>query len=301
MSKHIQVCCRIRQCDDPDVFTAGEGVEVRSKGVFEMDRAFGVESQEQIYEAVVRPMVRDAFTGFNCSLFSYGQTGSGKTHTLIGGTGDNRGIIPRAAEQIFAQVQALEGNLGTGTQKTGNLGTSCHVKLSVLEVYQEQLKDLLSMQTGANYTQNMGLGSMGMGLGSMSIGGVMGGGVQLRIREQVDGTVWVEGLIEEAVQDEEGFKNLLGAALRRRVVGAHGMNDVSSRSHLCCIVTLHQVWIERSQPSTGVKISSKVHLVDLAGSEMVVKTGAKGVRFSEARHINKSLSALGNVISALSG
>jgi hypothetical protein len=175
---------------------------------------------------------------------------AGKTYTLIGNTAstlgatstgqDNnkeRGIIPRAAELIFAKQAGLD------PQKV-----MCQVRMSILEVYQEQLKDLLrvSMTNGP-----------GAGMSAKDTNG-------LRIREQIDGTVWVENLTELVVTEDGDFNRLLSGALRRRVVGAHSMNDVSSRSHFCCILNINQVF-----HATGVKINSKIHFIDLAGSEMV--------------------------------
>jgi kinesin family protein 11 len=285
---HIQVCCRIRGSDDGQPSTistflnndAADSRGARSyevvtlNGSFQMDYAFdNGDSQECIFDRIVQPLLADAFAGFNCSLFSYGQTGSGKLHhphhtvsisalrtfpmsfypplagktyTLIGNTGnalastitqDNRerGIIPRAAEQIFAKQASLD------PQKV-----MCQVRMSILEVYQEQLKDLLRVST-----------VNGPSVSAKDTNG-------LRIREQIDGTVWVEGLTELAVTEDGDFNRLLSGALKRRVVGAHSMNDVSSRSHFCCILNINQVF-----HATGVKINSKVHFIDLAGSEMV--------------------------------
>jgi hypothetical protein len=114
-----------------------------------------------------------------------------------------------------------------------------------LEVYQEQLKDLLSVAIS-------------------SVGPHQQQSQSLRIREQMDGTVWVEGLSEMIVSNAADFSQLLSNALKRRVVGSHSMNDTSSRSHFCCIISILQV-----MHATGVKINSKIHFIDLAGSEMV--------------------------------
>jgi len=104
----------------------------------------------------------------------------------------------------------------------------------------------------------------------------------------------VEGLTEFPVGNVEQFQAALESASKKRVTGSHAMNKESSRSHLVCILTLRQ-----SRPQAGTRVFSKLHLIDLAGSEMVRKTNASGERMNEAKHINKSLSALGNVIKAL--
>lgn len=183
-------------------------------------------------------------------------TYTGKTYTLIGDAAsstaqlDNkdRGIIPRAAEQIFNKQASFD------PQKT-----ACQVKLSVLEVYQEQLKDLLGTQVSTMF--NSSISTRENGAANSANSATQSG---LRIREQIDGTVWVEGLTEQVVSSAPDFNRLLTAALKRRVVGSHAMNDASSRSHFCCIVNIHQVF-----HATGVKINSKIHFIDLAGSEMV--------------------------------
>lgn len=174
---------------------------------------------------------------------------AGKTYTLVGNpsvngslTTDNkeRGIIPRAAEMVFTKQASLDP-----------VKVTCQVRLSILEVYQEQLRDLLRVaESGQQVTVKDTAG--------------------LRIREQIDGTVWVENLTEIPIAEGEEFNRLLTSALKRRVVGAHNMNDVSSRSHFCCILNINQVF-----HNTGVKMHSKVHFIDLAGSEMV-----RGLGFS---------------------
>lgn len=160
----------------------------------------------------------------------------------------DRGIIPRAAEEIFSKQAALD------PQKV-----TCQIKLAILEVYQEQLKDLIGMG-GSNNTL-----SHSTSRENLSTTTTAGMSVPtLKIREQIDGTVWVEGLTELVVTTPGDFNRILMNALKRRVVGAHAMNDTSSRSHFCCILNVHQVF-----HATGVKINSKIHFIDLAGSEMV--------------------------------
>ena len=274
---HILVCCRIRppaNGEQPQVRVSSSADKSLESGTtsdkplsaqqaeitagdntFEIDQAFDARhSQKDLFERIVHPIINDSFEGFNVSLFSYGQTGSGKTHTLIGKDGDERGIIPRASEAIFARKEKLESSTSPKA--------SCQVKLSVLEIYQERLLDLLDRSSGSG----LGAGSIGSG-GSGGGGGTMGPGpkkASLRLRQQADGAVWVEGLAEVPVVDEAEFDRLLRGALRRRVVGAHNMNDVSSRSHLCCIVAVAQTFHD-----SGTKINSKLHFIDLAGSEMV--------------------------------
>lgn len=159
-----------------------------------------------------------------------------------------KGILPRAAELIFLKKKGLLERFESGR-------TSCTIRLSILEVYQERLKDLLLLS---------------------GVGQKPADAPQLRLREQSDGAVWVEGLTEVVLTEEQDFNRWVSAAMKKRIVGAHNMNAVSSRSHLCCVVSLSIL----QQGGSGMdgsgadkagekRISSKMHLVDLAGSEMV--------------------------------
>ena len=138
------------------------------------------------------------------------------------------------------------------------------LRFSMLEIYQEKLRDLFASTIDSK---------------------------SLRIREK-NGCCTIEGLTELEFKTDAEFMKLLNAGLKKRVVGDHLMNAESSRSHLCCVLNIRQL-------REGRRIKSKIHLIDLAGSEMVRKTDASGTRLQEAKHINKSLSALGNVIFAL--
>lgn len=292
----VKVACRVRPALDVktgeelaedsavEVVSSPNSQEERRSLRFQDGLTFTIDhvydqksSQKQVFDSVALPLVGEAFRGFNCTLFSYGQTGSGKTYTLQGKPGEeSRGIVPRTAEAIFDKMAELQHKNGTEEE------VICEMRLSVMEIYQERLKDLLSTQTS----------SAGGAWGQA--GGSMAGTANLRIREHMGGSVWVQGLTEVPVTDIGQFQELMGRAFKKRATGSHAMNMESSRSHLVCIMNLRQ-----SKPHAGQRISSKVHLIDLAGSEMVRKTDASGQRMAEAKHINKSLSALGNVINAL--
>lgn len=183
----------------------------------------------------------------------------GKTFTIIGEADESRGLLPRAVEDIFCRVEKLSSLSESQIKIT--------VKASILEIYHEKLRDLL------NFTEKP---------------------PNLAIREQSDGTIWVENCIELEIKDASDYQRYLSQALRRRVTGGHKLNERSSRSHLCCLLSIHQFNTE-----TNDILSSKLSIIDLAGSEMAKKTGASGQRFDEAKFINKSLSALSKVISAL--
>lgn len=262
---------------------------------FLLDNVFDEKStQEEVFNSIMSPLVISSFEGINCTLFSYGQTGSGKTFTLQGKEQDyrsnnnstivsssyeDRGIIPRTAEMIFKEID---------TRTANNNNINFEIKISIMEIYKEKLYDLLSLKAASSSDT-----------------------VLLRIREQQgnngasganngnsNGGVWVEGLIELRLQTEQDFHESLYQALKRRTTASHSMNSTSSRSHLIVIIMICQNFAAING-SAAKKIFSKIHLIDLAGSEMVRKTDATGKRLEEAKHINKSLSALGKVIFAL--
>lgn len=214
---HIKVCCRVRPIDqsvdqncivlnatdDTDGRRCYKEVVIGGQN-FQLDNAFSDSvTQAEVFEEIVQPMIQDSFTGFNCSLFSYGQTGSGKTHTLIGSldmSDEMRGVIPRSAEMIFRIKRSIENT------------TTCSINFSIIEIYQEKLKDLLSGHRDNGETP-------GNNKSSSSLNNTDGGSQLLRIREHIDGTVWVEGLTEVLLQREDDFVGYLSAAMKKRVVG----------------------------------------------------------------------------------
>ncbi len=214
---------------------------VGEKSTFAVDRLFYGITQDEIYEETVRPMIdQDLFKGIHCTLFSYGQTGSGKTHTLIGSNQhrDDRGLLPRSLEQIFETIDCNSND---------NISYSCEVKVSIVEIYHEKLKDLLGIDVNSAPPTS-----------SSSVG------TSLAIREQSDGTIYVENLREIPIFGTQDFNKLLSQALKRRVTGGHKLNEHSSRSHLCCLISLTQI-----DKANSTEISSKLSIIDLAGSEMV--------------------------------
>jgi len=278
----VSVLCRLKPADEDDVNDfivideENENTLVvdnnkKEKGaeslLFAFDHIVPSEaSQDDVFE-IVKPVVHDALLGYNSTIFTYGQTGSGKTFTMHGGSSDSkdaRGVVPRAMEVVFEKMNA-EVEAGTGR---------IELMISCLEIYQEKLFDLLQDDDK----------SRGPAINNSN----------LRIRQRQNGEVWVEGLTDKTVTDMDMFEDLFALAIKRRSIGSHSMNSESSRSHFCCIVSIEKHTIPASE-----KITSKIHLIDLAGSEMVRKTSAGGARLNEAKFINKSLSALGNVINAL--
>eukprot|EP00063_Salmo_salar_P061539 XP_014036374.1 PREDICTED: kinesin-like protein KIF9 isoform X2 [Salmo salar] len=193
----------------------------------------------------------------------FGQTGAGKTYTMTGATESykQRGIIPRALQEVFCEVEQRSDH-------------AFSVHLSFLEIYNETLVDLLASVRGCP----------GVGPGGMAVVEEAGGGVSVR------------GLSLHPVHSEEAALNLLFEGEMNRIIGAHALNKHSSRSH--CILTVH---IEsRSRTLSDAKyVTSKLNLVDLAGSERLGKTGSGGQVLKEAMYINKSLSFLEQAILAL--
>uniref|UniRef100_A0A674AR82 Kinesin-like protein n=1 Tax=Salmo trutta TaxID=8032 RepID=A0A674AR82_SALTR len=204
---------------------------------FRLDGVLHDVSQEEVYGRVGRGVVLGALEGYNGTVMCFGQTGAGKTYTMTGATESykQRGIIPRALQEVFREVEQRSDH-------------AFSVHLSFLEIYNETLVDLLASVRGCP----------GVGPGGMAVVEEAGGGVSVR------------GLSLHPVHSEEAALNLLFEGEMNRIIGAHALNKHSSRSH--CILTVH---IEsRSRTLSDAKyVTSKLNLVDLAGSERLGKTG----------------------------
>lgn len=251
-------------------------------------------------------------------------------------TGDMKGITPRTVEFIFQYTEALkEQHRSHSKEHTENLVnnsplsysiTGCEVRVSIMQIYQEKLYDLLSNTNDHNSSLRIreysGKSNGGGGV-TARLSGIAATTSRNSMLASTGSTIWVEGLTEHVITSSIEFDNHMVMASKRRAVGGHKLNNESSRSHMVCILTILQNVRRRKRISTTVENSdaqgdtqststttekvatvaerlySKIYLVDLAGSEMVRKTAASGQRLEEAKHINKSLSALGNVIFAL--
>ncbi|XP_068514650.1 kinesin-like protein KIF17 isoform X1 [Anas acuta] len=213
---------------------------------------------EQIYNEVAYPLVEGVTEGYNGTIFAYGQTGSGKSFTMQGvvDPSTEKGIIPRAFEHIFESIQCAEN-------------TKFLVRASYLEIYNEDVRDLL----GADTKQ------------------------KLELKEHPEKGVYVKGLSLHTVHSVVQCERIMEMGWRNRAVGYTLMNKDSSRSH--SIFTIHMEICTIDERGQDHLRAAKLNLVDLAGSERQSKTGATGERLKEATKINLSLSALGNVISAL--
>ncbi|NXK47595.1 KIF27 protein, partial [Chauna torquata] len=243
--------------------------------VFTFDFVFGKNStQEEVYTVCIKPLLVSLTEGYNATVFAYGQTGSGKTYTIGGGhiasiAEDEKGIIPRAIQELFQHISE-------------NHNIDFHVKVSYIEVYKEELRDLLELETSVK---------------------------DLHIREDEKGNTVIVGAKEFPVECADEVMSLLESGNAARHTGTTQMNEHSSRSHAIFTISICQKQSAESQKNTDAPqdsswtpvqmIASKFHFVDLAGSERVTKTGNTGERFKESIQINSGLLALGNVISAL--
>ncbi|XP_008012570.1 kinesin-like protein KIF3A isoform X5 [Chlorocebus sabaeus] len=227
---------------------------------FTFDTVFGPESKQlDVYNLTARPIIDSVLEGYNGTIFAYGQTGTGKTFTMEGvrAVPELRGIIPNSFAHIFGHIAKAEGD------------TRFLVRVSYLEIYNEEVRDLL----GKDQTQ------------------------RLEVKERPDVGVYIKDLSAYVVNNADDMDRIMTLGHKNRSVGATNMNEHSSRSHAIFTIT-----IECSEKGIDGNMHvrmGKLHLVDLAGSERQAKTGATGQRLKEATKINLSLSTLGNVISAL--
>lgn len=227
--------------------------------MFTYDSVYDWNSKQiDLYDETFRQLVDSVLEGYNGTIFAYGQTGTGKTFTMEGVRSDPilRGVIPNSFEHIFTHIAR--------TQNQQYL-----VRASYLEIYQEDIRDLLSKDQSR----------------------------RLELKERPDTGVYVKDLQSFVCKSVKEIEHVMNVGNQNRAVGATNMNEHSSRSHAIFIIT-----IECSEPGADgenhIRVG-KLNMVDLAGSERQTKTGATGERLKEATKINLSLSALGNVISAL--
>lgn len=243
------------------------GPNAVSNKTYHFDKVFSpAADQAIIFDDVVSPILSEMLAGYNCTIFAYGQTGTGKTYTMSGDMTescglltDAAGIIPRVLQSLFQKLEAEE--------------TECTIKCSFIELYNEELRDLLSTDDT----------------------------VKLKIYDdnskKTHSATLVQGMEESHITSAAGGIQLLQRGSHRRQVAATKCNDLSSRSHTVFTIT---TYVKRSADSAEDFIcSGKLNLVDLAGSENIQRSGAENKRAAEAGLINKSLLTLGRVINAL--
>ncbi|XP_043984561.1 kinesin-like protein KIF1A isoform X8 [Gambusia affinis] len=218
-------------------------------------------SQMRVYKDIGEEMLLHAFEGYNVCIFAYGQTGAGKSYTMMGkqDVKDQQGIIPLLCEDLFTKINDNTDN-----------SLSYSVEVSYMEIYCERVRDLLNPKNKGN----------------------------LRVREHPLMGPYVEDLSKLAVTSYNDIQDLMDSGNKARTVAATNMNETSSRSHAVFNIIFTQKRFDAETNNTSEKVS-KISLVDLAGSERADSTGAKGTRLKEGANINKSLTTLGKVISAL--
>ncbi|KAL6443151.1 hypothetical protein ACFW04_002832 [Cataglyphis niger] len=283
-NQHIQVFVRVRPISNTEkvgksfsVVELPSNKEVivheRSQGThskkFTFDKVFGPSSKQvDVYNAVVSPLLEEVLAGYNCTVFAYGQTGTGKTFTMEGVSNDptlhwqsdtTAGIIPRALSHLFDELRMLEVQEYT-------------VRVSFLELYNEELFDLLSPNDDAS---------------------------KIRLYEDATrkGSVIIHGLEEVTVHNKNEVYKILEKGSEKRQTAATFMNAHSSRSHTVFSITIHIK--ENNVDGEELLKTGKLNLVDLAGSENIGRSGAVDRRAREAGNINQSLLTLGRVITAL--
>ncbi|XP_063318408.1 kinesin-like protein KIF1A isoform X1 [Pelmatolapia mariae] len=218
-------------------------------------------SQMQVYRDIGEEMLLHAFEGYNVCIFAYGQTGAGKSYTMMGRQEkDQQGIIPLLCEDLFTKIN----------DSNNDNSMSYSVEVSYMEIYCERVRDLLNPKNKGN----------------------------LRVREHPLMGPYVEDLSKLAVTSYNDIQDLMDSGNKARTVAATNMNETSSRSHAVFNIIFTQKKHDMETDNTSEKVS-KISLVDLAGSERADSTGAKGTRLKEGANINKSLTTLGKVISAL--
>uniref|UniRef100_A0A3Q2YR78 Kinesin-like protein n=1 Tax=Hippocampus comes TaxID=109280 RepID=A0A3Q2YR78_HIPCM len=264
---NIRVLCRVRPVAggeeaegvltfDPD----DDGVlHLSDKGkvtTFDLDKVFGPEATQEEGFSEVEALVTSCVDGFHVCIFAYGQTGSGKTYTMEGAASDP-GLNQRALRLLFSRVADKSPEW------------EFHICVSMLEIYNETLRDLLGDQPAADK-------------------------LDIKMNPDGSGQLYVPGLTRVAVRTVDDVNQVLEAGRASRATACTDLNERSSRSHALLVVSVAGL-----NGTTGSRTQGKLNLVDLAGSERVGRSGAEGGRLREARHINKSLSALGDVMDAL--
>ncbi len=252
-----------RGCNTVAQFTSDETLTVQSdRGLkeFAFDQVFPPTSKQETVFEDTRMLVESCLDGYNVCLFAYGQTGSGKTFTMTGSPA-LPGLTPRAIDEIFRL-------------KDERAALQISVKCYFVELYLDTIVDLLYILDNKGSKEEP---------------------PKLDIKLDSKKMVYISNCTIKEAADASQLMNLFNRGNSERHVGATKMNADSSRSH-----SIFAVLIESYDPRTKRTVTGKLSLVDLAGSERADKTGATGDRLKEGIAINKSLSALGDVISALS-
>ena len=253
--------------DAEERMRSGKGGKDAGQKVFAFDHSYWSFSrddshyagQDDLHTDLGKPLLDNAFQGYNNCIFAYGQTGSGKSYSMMG-YGKEAGVIPKICQDMFERIGAMQQDTRL----------KCTVEVSYLEIYNERVRDLLNPSTKGN----------------------------LKVREHPSTGPYVEDLAKLVVSSFNEIEHLMDEGNKARTVAATNMNETSSRSHAVFTLTLTQKRHDVETNMAMEKVA-KISLVDLAGSERATSTGATGARLKEGAEINRSLSTLGRVIAAL--
>jgi len=238
---------------------------------YNFDKVFGPKSdQMSVYREVVEPVIYEVLDGYSCTIFAYGQTGTGKTFTMEGErtigdqyTWENdpkSGIIPRTMNHLF--------------DKLNDSGNEFTVQVSLIEIYNEEIMDLLSTSQTVE---------------------------KLKMYDDAKGGVKIKNMTEVGVKNKNDIYGIMERGSQKRKVAATEMNAHSSRSHCVFQIQINMKVVQEDKSGIGEEYirQGRLYLVDLAGSENVGRSGAQNARAREAGNINQSLLALGRVITGL--
>ncbi|SPQ21057.1 45f4e5c7-97a7-4900-8efd-60396bfbfa8a [Thermothielavioides terrestris] len=257
---NIKVVVRVRPFNGRGLKDPGQKVFAFDKSYWSFDKnAPNYAGQEHLFQDLGKPLLDNAFQGYNNCIFAYGQTGSGKSYSMMG-YGKDAGIIPNICQDMFRRINEM--------QQDKNL--RCTVEVSYLEIYNERVRDLLNPANKGN----------------------------LKVREHPSTGPYVEDLAKLVVGSFQEIEHLMDEGNKARTVAATNMNETSSRSHAVFTLMLTQKRFD-PETKMEMEKAAKISLVDLAGSERATSTGATGARLKEGAEINRSLSTLGRVIAAL--
>uniref|UniRef100_I3LY42 Kinesin heavy chain n=1 Tax=Ictidomys tridecemlineatus TaxID=43179 RepID=I3LY42_ICTTR len=264
----IKVLCRFRPLNQAEIlrgdkfipiFQGDDSVVIGGKP-YVFDRVFPPNTtQEQVYHACAMQIVKDVLAGYNGTIFAYGQTSSGKTHTMEGKLHD---------PQLMGIIPRIARDIFNHIY---SMDENLEFHIKVIRRGGVEMLVLLTLHYLDSVTKT-----------------------NLSVHEDKNRVPFVKGCTERFVSSPEEILDVIDEGKSNRHVAVTNMNEHSSRSHSIFLINIKQENMETEQ-----KLSGKLYLVDLAGSEKVSKTGAEGAVLDEAKNINKSLSALGNVISAL--
>jgi len=284
----IRVFCRIRPISqrekdlrDADVTELVDSMTVNAQKPsagsfanepeqFNFDAVFKPGTQAEVFDTC-KDLVQSALDGYNVAMFAYGQTGAGKTYTMYGGSGEGQGTAPRTIAELYRLIKQDEDRV----QFT--------VIASMMELYRNELVDLLASRAGGASPKRKSPHPNAAAVEQ-----------KLNVRVDKSGAVQIEHLQEEECKTAEALLDLLERGNQMRTVCATKMNSESSRSHL--LLTIRVVGVNKQ---TDQKLHGKILLCDLAGSERLKKSDVSGEAQKEAIEINKSLTALGDVMEAL--